>query len=61
MGTWSTGTDEFTCKCGARYKAHYKDFPERDKGTFNCTLCGEEVHSWKGTRDYMKWELMVPE
>lgn len=42
MGGWSTGTTEFTCKCGARYKAHYKDFSERDKGTFNCRLCGEE-------------------
>lgn len=59
MATWSEGTDIFACpNCKARYRAHYKDFPERDKGQFNCTVCNEVVYSWKGTRDYMRWELI---
>lgn len=56
------GAAEFKCTgCGSRYRAHYKDFPAPDpRQTFNCTRCGTEVLSWKGTRDYMEWELIEP-
>ena len=58
MAKWATGKQEFACSCGAKYEAHYKDFPERERGSFNCLKCGIEVLKWKGTRDYLQWDLM---
>lgn len=47
------GSARHTCKhCGAVNEVQYTDYPERDKGKVNCAKCGEELFSWKGTRDW---------
>jgi hypothetical protein len=63
MATGDTGPATFTCpNCGAVYQCTYRNFPGPDSAqTFKCTNdgCGATVYSWKGTRDYFDWKLLV--
>jgi ribosomal protein S27E len=50
---FETGKVEMACKsCGAINIVPYKDYPEKDKGIVDCAGCGQELHKWKGTRDF---------
>ena len=60
MATWGEGTEDFVCPgCGAKYRAAYKDYPERDRGSFHCRECKEEVVSWSSSRDYFEFTLIA--
>ena len=57
MGTWGEGKTSFICSgCKAVWRCSYRDYPQRDRGKFDCT-CGVTVYAWNGTRDYTDFEL----
>jgi uncharacterized protein (DUF983 family) len=43
--------EKHTCPhCGAIYEVTYTKVIFRDRDTANCKVCGEEMHSWNGSR-----------
>jgi hypothetical protein len=58
MATWDKGEVDLTCEhCGAVHVADYSDFPNREKGSFNCLSCDGLLLRWNGTRDYHSLRL----
>lgn len=46
-------SSEITCeKCGSIYKLTGIKFHVRDKGSIDCSVCGEELKYWNGTTDW---------
>jgi len=39
-----------TCNCGASYERTEKKSLRRAKGSFNCTVCNNELETWSGFR-----------
>jgi hypothetical protein len=39
-----------SCSCGALYERREEKVPFRDKDSFSCLVCGEELESWNGSR-----------
>ena len=53
--------DEVTCKCGAVYLEKGTKLPVRDKDSFDCNLCGEELNRWNGGVTYSYKLLRQPD
>jgi hypothetical protein len=50
-------TEEFTCSsCGMNYTATSEERHEKRSASFDCTVCGTEVHRWSGKRDFFNWQ-----
>ena len=55
-GIWTT--EFFDCpNCGISYTATREQHPDKHSGSFNCTVCGIEVHSWSGDADFFDWKI----
>jgi hypothetical protein len=54
-GIWTT--EYFDCpNCGMPYTATKEEHPDKRSGSFDCQICGVEVHSWSGAYDFFGWE-----
>ena len=52
-------TEYFDCpKCRMPYAATKEGHAERRSGSFNCQICGTEVHAWSGLHDFFDWKIM---
>mgnify|MGYP005815974811 CR=1 FL=1 len=40
---------EKVCECGAVYEVGQQKLPVRDKDTYNCDVCGEELDRWNAS------------
>jgi predicted RNA-binding Zn-ribbon protein involved in translation (DUF1610 family) len=50
-------TEEFTCSsCGMNYTATSEERQDKRSASFNCSVCGTEVHRWSGYRDFFNWQ-----
>jgi hypothetical protein len=50
-------TEYFDCpNCGMPYTATKEEHPDKRSGSFNCQICGVEVHAWSGAYDFFGWE-----
>jgi transcription elongation factor Elf1 len=50
-------TEQFACPgCGADYTATKEEQPTKRAGSFNCSICGAEVHAWSGYHDFFDWK-----
>ncbi len=50
-------TEQFTCLgCGIEYTATKEERPDKCSGTFKCSVCHAEVHSWSGRLSFFGWE-----
>src|SRR6202035_2660832 len=60
IGTMASGiwtTEYFDCpNCGMPYTATKEEHPDKRSGSFNCQICGVEVHAWSGAYDFFGWE-----
>jgi transcription elongation factor Elf1 len=55
-GIWTT--EFFTCpNCGVPYAATKELHSEKRSGSFNCTVCGVQVHAWSGNYDFFDWKV----
>ena len=58
--TWEKGYKTFECpQCGVMWRASFFKVPVREKGSFNCRVCGAQVTRWNGSTDYDDWERVV--
>jgi hypothetical protein len=54
--TWTT--EYFDCpKCRMPYTATKEPHPDKHSGSFNCEICGVEVHAWSGPYDFFDWTI----
>ena len=54
-GIWTT--EYFDCpNCGMPYTATKEEHPDKRTGSFNCQICGVEVHAWSGAYDFFNWK-----
>jgi len=54
-GIWTT--EYFDCpNCGMPYTATKEEHPDKHTGSFNCQICGVEVHAWSGDYDFFNWK-----
>lgn len=54
-GIWTT--EYFDCpNCGMPYTATREEHPDKHTGSFNCRICGVEVHAWSGPYDFFDWK-----
>ena len=54
-GIWKT--EYFTCpNCGMPYTATKELHADKHSGSFNCKVCGIEVHAWSGPYDFFDWK-----
>jgi predicted RNA-binding Zn-ribbon protein involved in translation (DUF1610 family) len=50
-------TEEFTCpSCGMDYTATREEQQDKRSSSFNCMVCGTEVHAWTGNFDFFNWK-----
>ena len=55
-GIWTT--EFFTCpNCGLPYAATKELHPDQHSGSFDCQVCGSEVHAWSGLYDFFGWKV----
>ncbi len=51
-------TEYFTCpSCGMAYTATKEQHSDKHSGSFNCRICGTEVHAWSGLYDFFDWKF----
>jgi transposase-like protein len=52
MSTWSftDGADKSCPQCASTYSVKYHQVPVKDIDSFNCSVCGYEIESWRTTR-----------
>jgi predicted RNA-binding Zn-ribbon protein involved in translation (DUF1610 family) len=54
-GIWTT--EHFDCpNCGMPYTVTKEEHPDKHTGSFNCQICGVEVHAWSGDYDFFNWK-----
>ena len=52
-------TEQFTCpSCGMNYAATREEHQDNRSGSFKCTVCDTEVHTWSGYHDFFNWEAI---
>jgi len=39
------------------YAATKEGHAEKRSGSFNCQICGTEVHAWSGLHDFFDWKI----
>ena len=50
-------TEQFSCpSCGMNYAATKEEHQDERSGSFNCGVCGTEVHAWSGSYEFFNWE-----
>jgi predicted RNA-binding Zn-ribbon protein involved in translation (DUF1610 family) len=55
-GIWTT--ELFSCPdCAMEYTATREQLPEKHSGSFNCQVCGGEVHAWTGPYHLFDWKM----
>jgi predicted RNA-binding Zn-ribbon protein involved in translation (DUF1610 family) len=55
-GIWTT--EYFSCPdCGMNYSATKEQHPDKHSGSFDCKVCGAEVHAWSGVYDFFGWKI----
>ena len=42
-------------------RAAKEEHPDKHTGSFNCQICGVEVHAWSGDYDFFDWQVDKPE
>jgi len=51
--------EQFTCPgCGLDYTATCEEQRDKRSGSFNCSICETEVHSWSGHHEYFDWKAV---
>jgi predicted RNA-binding Zn-ribbon protein involved in translation (DUF1610 family) len=54
-------TEFFDCpNCGLSYAATKEQHSAKHSGSFNCEVCGVEVHAWAGNYDFFNWKIDQP-
>ena len=38
------------------YTVTKEEHPDKHTGSFNCQICGVEVHAWSGDFDFFNWK-----
>lgn len=52
-------TEEFTCpSCGMNYSATKEEHSEKRSGSFSCSICESEVHTWSGYHSFFGWRAV---
>jgi len=58
MATWNKSEVERDCmECGAIHTVTQFNLPVREKGSFDCLVCGKMAFRWNGSVDYFDWKL----
>jgi len=39
------------------YSATKEQHPDKHSGSFDCKVCGAEVHAWSGVYDFFGWKI----
>jgi len=51
--------EEFTCpSCGMSYTATKEVHSDKHSGSFKCSSCNAEVHTWSGHHNFFRWEAV---
>ncbi len=53
MATWDITKSIVECEgCGTKYQETKHQLPVREKGSYDCRVCGKEINRWNGGVDY---------